>query len=82
MSKAVLIEISGWFGAIAILAAYLLNSLGILDSLNLGYQMLNLFGAGAISLSSISKKDIPAGTLNVIWTIIAAIAILKIILKF
>jgi hypothetical protein len=81
MSKAILIEISGWFGAIAILAGYLAISLNILDSQNLIYQTLNLTGAAGITVSSLHKKDIPAGALNAIWCIIALVAMIRIIFK-
>jgi len=69
----------GWYGVLAILGAYTLVSFGVLNPLNLWYQLLNLTGAFAIIVHSFSKKDYQPGVLNIIWMIIAIIAIGQII---
>lgn len=73
-----LVEIIGWYGTVAIVGAYALNSFNIIGSNSLLYQILNLTGAIGIVALSLSKKAYQPATLNAIWTIIALIAIIKI----
>jgi hypothetical protein len=74
-----LIEIGGWFGAVAIIGAYALNSFGILSSSSLSYQLINVLGAVGLAVLSFSKKAYQPGVVNTIWTTIALGAIVKII---
>jgi len=80
MSKKTAEEIIGWYGTIAIVLAYALSSFGILNPDNLIYQLLNATGALGIVLISLRKKAYQPGVLNIIWTVIALIAIIKIII--
>jgi hypothetical protein len=75
--KKLLIEIVGWYGTIAIVGAYALNSFGVIQANTLLYQLLNGTGAIGIVIVSFSKKAYQPGVLNSIWTIIAAVAIIK-----
>lgn len=77
--KKFLIEAIGWYGAVAIVGAYALNSFGILAATDIGYQALNATGALGIVIHSFSKKDYQPGVLNLIWTIVAVVAIVKIV---
>jgi hypothetical protein len=77
--KIKLIEIFGWYGTIAIVAAYALISFGLLSSENIWYQILNCTGAIGIVIISFSKKTYQPGVLNLIWTVIALVAIVKIL---
>lgn len=72
-------EIIGWYGMVAIVSAYALNSFGIAFSGHILYQGLNLTGALAIAYISFKKKAYQPGVLNLIWSVIAAIALLGII---
>lgn len=74
------VEVAGWYGTIVIVGAYALTSFGILKTSDLLYELLNLTGALGIVVESLSKKDYQPGVLNIIWTLIALIAILKILL--
>lgn len=71
----------GWYGAVAILLAYGLVSFSVIQPTNIWYQILN--GTGALGIVAISfyKKAYQPGVLNIIWTVIAVVAIFKIILK-
>ena len=73
------IELIGWYGTVAIVGAYALTSFGILASSNMWYQLLNFTGALGIVLVSLYKKAYQPGVLNIIWTIIALVAMVKII---
>ncbi len=77
--KQKVIEALGWYGTVAIVGAYALTSFGLLDSSNIWYQILNLTGAIGIVIVSFSKKAYQPGVLNIIWTVIALIAIFKIL---
>ena len=69
------IEILGWYGAIAILAAYALVSFGELSPQSLWYHILNGTGALAIATHAFVKKDYQPALLNVIWMLIAIFAL-------
>lgn len=77
MMKKLVIEIFGWYGTVAIVSAYALNSFSVIQANTLIYQILNGTGAIGIVIVSFYKKAYQPGVLNTIWTIIAAIAIMK-----
>ncbi|HPW34350.1 MAG TPA: hypothetical protein PK367_01145 [Candidatus Paceibacterota bacterium] len=74
-----LIELYGWYGAVAIILAYALVSFSIIQPDSILYQVLNGTGALGIVLVSFRKKTYQPGVLNAIWTLIALVAIIKII---
>lgn len=74
-------EIFGWYGTVAILSAYALVSFSIISSNSIWYQMLNLTGATGIVIISFSKKVYQPAFLNLIWAIIAAVVLIKLILR-
>ncbi|HUW24787.1 MAG TPA: hypothetical protein VMW04_04140 [Patescibacteria group bacterium] len=73
------IDVFGWYGTIAIIAAYALVSFSLLQSNSFLYQLLNLTGALGIVTVSLYKKTYQPGVLNIVWTVIALVAILKIL---
>jgi hypothetical protein len=73
------IEIFGWYGTVAIISAYALISFSILQSTDIIYQILNGTGALGIVLVSFYRKAYQPGILNIIWAIIAIIAIANIL---
>lgn len=80
MDKEFIKEIIGWYGTAAIVFAYAFLSFNLLASDNLTYQFLNGTGALGIVYISLAKKAYQPGVLNIIWAIIAAVAIIRIIL--
>jgi len=80
MNKKIINEIIGWYGTIAIILAYALLSFEIIASTNLVYQILNCTGAIGITYISFKKKAYQPGVLNVIWTIIAIVAIIRLLI--
>ncbi len=70
------IAAGGWYGVLAILTAYALLNFNILTVHNLIYQLLNITGALALMTEAYSKKDYQPVALNIVWAIIALIAIL------
>ena len=77
--KTKIIEVYGWYGTVAIVLAYALVSFSVIDTTNIWYQVLNGTGALGIVIVSFHHKNYQPGVLNVIWTIIAIIAIVKIL---
>ena len=75
----VLIEIVGWYGTVAIILAYALVSFGVLVSGNAIYQILNFTGAIGIIIVSLTKKAYQPATLNIIWAVVALVALIAII---
>ena len=80
MNKKIIDEIIGWYGTVAIVSAYALLSFGAIVSDSLIYQFLNATGAIGIVYISFKKKAYQPGVLNIIWTIIATVAIIKILI--
>jgi len=75
-----LIEIVGWYGAAATIAAYFFVSFSILSPANLWYQGMNLTGALGITIETWAKRDYQPFWLNLIWAVIAAAAIVNLML--
>lgn len=75
-------EIIGWYGTVAIVGAYGLSSFNIISSQSFLYQLFNVTGAIGIVIISLRKKTYQPAVLNIIWTIIGLIALIKILFKF
>lgn len=74
-------NILGWYGVLAVLVAYGLLSFKVLQANSLPYQLLNLSGALGIIVETAAKKDAQPLALNLIWAVVAAIAIIRIIVS-
>lgn len=74
------IETIGWIGMVLILVAYFLVSFSIITVQDIIYQLLNMVGSVGIILVAFSKKDYQPMVLNIIWVLIAVIALLRIVL--
>ncbi|MFL5730769.1 MAG: hypothetical protein ACJ75J_14875 [Cytophagaceae bacterium] len=71
------IDILGWIGAIAVLAAYLLVSSNKIDGKSVTFQILNLAGAGLLIINTVALKAYPSAFVNVIWSGIAIYFLVK-----
>ncbi|WP_450097532.1 CBU_0592 family membrane protein [Sphingomonas parva] len=71
-------EVAGWSGALLILAAYLLLSLGRVSGQSASYQWMNVAGASGFVVNGWWHGAIPSATLNVIWLAIGAVALWRI----
>ncbi|HKC04676.1 MAG TPA: hypothetical protein VKC54_02290 [Patescibacteria group bacterium] len=72
-----LLEIIGWVGTLVVVAAYLLLSMHKISSDSKGYQYMNLFGAIAIRVNSLTHKAYPSVATNIIWGAIAIYALFR-----
>lgn len=73
----IIFEIIGWVGTALIVIAYFLVSTKKVDATNKYYQLMNLFGAIAISVNVFTKQAWPAFALQIVWGIIAVESLLK-----
>jgi hypothetical protein len=80
VSKKFFIETIGWIGAAEVIIAYALNSSGTLESDSVIFQVLNLTGAVFLIVNTWVNKAYPSMAINIIWTIIAIAALIRIIL--
>ena len=80
MNQKIIDETIGWYGTCAIVIAYALVSFNILSPSTFLYQILNGTGAFGIVYISFKKKAYQPGVLNIIWAIIALIAIIRLLI--
>jgi hypothetical protein len=73
-----LAETAGWVGAISVLVAYVLVLNGVIDGDGFWNAFLNLVGAIGIITIAIIKKVVQSIVLNIIWAVIAVVAIVNI----
>jgi hypothetical protein len=70
-----LVDTIGWIGSLEVIAAYGLNSYQKLRSDSLPFQFLNLTGGIFLIINTVYYCAYPSAFINVVWVIIAAIAI-------
>ncbi len=70
----------GWVGASLILVAYALVSFAMLSSDSVAFQLLNFFGALGFIVMGHVRKVWPTLALNVIWAIVAVMALYHILI--
>ena len=71
-------EIAGWGGALLILSAYLLLSLGRLSGQSPVYQWMNVIGACGFAINGWWHGALPSAALNVVWLLIGGMALWRI----
>ncbi len=76
-----LIDTIGWIGSIEVIAAYGLNSYQKIKSDSLLFQLLNLTGGLFLIINTIYYSAYPSAFINVVWVIIASIAIFQLTRK-
>lgn len=73
------IETFAWVGVTLILMAYALVSFDVIESDSIPFQLMNLIGAAGIASVSLLKRVFQSVVLNVIWSLIAFVAIIRIV---
>lgn len=76
-----LIDSIGWIGSVEVIAAYGLNSYQKIKSDSLLFQLLNLTGGIFLIINTIYYSAYPSAFINVVWVIIASVAIVQMIAK-
>lgn len=70
-------DIAGWYGTVAIILAYALNSAGYIQSTSTTYQLLNLSGAIGMIMMGLLKRVYQPAVLNTVWAAIAIFALIQ-----
>lgn len=73
------LELFAWYGVVGILIAYAFVSFNVLESDSIPFQALNLTGALGIAAVSLLKGVFQSVVLNVVWSLIALVAIINIV---
>ena len=76
-----LIDVIGWIGSVEVIAAYGLNSYQKIKSDSIYFQLLNLTGGVFLIVNTLYYSAYPSAFINVVWVIIAIIAIGRMFLK-
>ncbi|WP_139199956.1 hypothetical protein [Curtobacterium sp. MCBA15_008] len=71
-----IVEFLGWFGAVTVLAGYILFSTGKLPNGPV-YQLFNLVGGLAVAVNVAAHHAIPSTIVNGIWAIVAVVVLVK-----
>jgi len=77
--KNIIDEIIGWYGTLAIISAFVMVSFELISPISLSYQIMNATGALGVAYISLKNKVYQPGVLNIIWALVAIIAILKLL---
>jgi hypothetical protein len=81
MDITTLVNVIGWAGSVAVLAAYLLVSTNRLKGDSVPYQLLNLFGSVFLMTNTIYMGAYPSSFVNLVWLFIAIFAIVRVVKK-
>jgi len=81
MEFKLIIDVIGWVGSIEVIAAYALNSYQKIKSDSIYFQLLNLTGGIFLILNTMYYCAYPSAFINVVWVIIASIAIARMFLN-
>jgi len=82
MNKKLATEIVGWYGVMAVLLAYALTAFAVIASASWAFVLLNLTGALALALMAYRKKDRQPMVLNVVWALIALVALFELVQRY
>jgi hypothetical protein len=72
-----IIDILGWIGSVEVIVAYGLNSYQKLTSDSNVFQLLNLTGAIFLIVNTIYYGAYPSTFINIVWVVIAAVALIR-----
>ncbi len=73
------VDITGWIGSVEVILAYGLISYHKITARSIWYQVLNLTGGAFLIVNTIYYGAYPSTAINVVWLIIASVAIINIL---
>lgn len=76
-----ILDIVGWYGMAAVLAAYGLVNLTLLPSHNIVCILLNLTGSAGLIIAAFVKRANQLVVLNIVWAIVALMTLAQIFIK-
>jgi len=72
-----ILEATGWIGSALVMWAYSCVALNKISPLSLKYKTANLIGGITLTIFSLYKDSYPTAIVNLIWSALAVIALLK-----
>ena len=72
-----LVDVAGWVGAVALLAAYALVSGGRVTGRGPAFQVLNLVGATGLFANGVWHGAWPSAALNAVWLVVGLVAVTR-----
>lgn len=72
------INVVGYIGSALLIIAFALNSLKVLKSFSIKYQILNLLGGSFVLWNSWYYHAFPSVVVSIFWVIIALVAMVRI----
>lgn len=76
MTHSLIVDVVGWAGALALLAAYAGVSSGRLQATSFVYQGLNAVGGVALIINCVYYRALPSAFVNLVWIGIALSAVI------
>lgn len=73
----ILIDSIGWIGSVMVVMAYALNMYKKMASDSVAYYVLNILGSACLIVNTIYHHAIPSAVVNVIWVVIALVALAR-----
>jgi len=72
-------DVIGWIGAVSLIGAYVLVSLGVVSAQDYLYQILNIIGGGGLLVLGLMRKAYPSVVTNIMWVVVGVVAITRLI---
>lgn len=79
LKRSTIAEAVGWIGSLGILSSYLLLSIGIISGNSASYYILSGLGALGLAVVTYRHRAFQSFVVNIIFTILAAIALVRIV---
>ena len=74
-----MVQVISVFGAVAILVAYAANQLRLIGPSNLSYTLLNLLGAGVLTVIAVIERQWGFLLLEGVWTLVSLFALVRLV---
>lgn len=78
MDYKLLIDVTGWVGSIFVVIAYFSVSYDKFKISPFSYQLLNAAGSMCLVINTVYYHAFPSASVNVIWLVIALVALIRI----
>lgn len=73
------LNLLSWIGILIILAAYIMNVFGVIETQSLVYLLMNIVGSIFIIFHAFQRKDYQPAVLNIIWALVALINLARVL---